>query len=236
MNVSCIVPMTGSPGAHLWNPPVMDTAPTHLLLDFFGTVVDYSASRTVQGYATTYRVLRRMGSVRGYDDTVAAWSTSFEHLDALTSHSNEEFSMRDVARAALAVILDREPAQAEVDAGAEAYLADWNRSVVYPDDMLAILTDLRGLGAAGLVDVVVTSVDVGWRKPHPAIYAAALNALGVDARDAVFVGDSYLAEYVGPERTEIRAFLIDPDRVAPVPEPRRIDTLADLAGRLRGLG
>ncbi|MHB1489368.1 MAG: HAD family hydrolase [Cellulomonas sp.] len=236
----------------------MDTAPTHLLLDFFGTVVDYSASRTVQGYATTYRVLRRMGSVRGYDDTVAAWSTSFEHLDALTSHSNEEFSMRDVARAALAVILDREPAQAEVDAGAEAYLADWNRSVVYPDDMLAILTGLRerwplgivsnthdedlvrahlrGLGAAGLVDVVVTSVDVGWRKPHPAIYAAALNALGVDARDAVFVGDSYLADYVGPERTGIRAFLIDPDRVAPVPEPRRIDTLADLAGRLRGLG
>jgi putative hydrolase of the HAD superfamily len=236
----------------------MDRPPTHVLLDFFGTVVDHSASRTAQDYSTTHALLRRMGSERGYDDTMAAWSTSFEHRDALTARSNAEFSMHDVARAALAVVLDREPAQEEVAAGAEAYLSDWSRSVVYPDDMLAILTDLRehwslaivsnthdedlvrshlrGIGAAGLVDAVVTSVEVGWRKPHPAVYAAALDTLGVDAADAVFVGDSYLADYVGPERVGIRAFLIDPGCVSPVPERRRIDTLADLEERLRGLG
>lgn len=38
-------------------------------------------------------------------------------------------------------------------------------------------------------DVRVTSGDVGHMKPHPAIYEAALDALGVTAETAVFVGD-----------------------------------------------
>ena len=39
------------------------------------------------------------------------------------------------------------------------------------------------------VDAVVLSCEVGKRKPHPAIFERALDALGVAAADAVFVGD-----------------------------------------------
>jgi hypothetical protein len=65
------------------------------------------------------------------------------------------------------------------------------------DDARAGLTDL--------FDATVLSVQVGWRKPHPAIYRAALDQLGIFAADAVFVGDSYVALYVGPSLAGIRS-------------------------------
>jgi hypothetical protein len=39
---------------------------------------------------------------------------------------------------------------------------------------------------------VILSVTVGWGKLHPQIFTAALSELGIQPRDAVFVGDSYL--------------------------------------------
>jgi putative hydrolase of the HAD superfamily len=56
--------------------------------------------------------------------------------------------------------------------------------------------DLEQLGVAGRLDVAVFSSEVGWRKPHPAIFESALEALGVEARHALFVGDR-LYEDVG---------------------------------------
>ncbi len=49
---------------------------------------------------------------------------------------------------------------------------------------------LDGLGLLGLLDAVVLSVEVGAIKPEPAIFAAALDALGgVAPGDALMVGD-----------------------------------------------
>jgi HAD superfamily hydrolase (TIGR01509 family) len=45
------------------------------------------------------------------------------------------------------------------------------------------------LGLEDEMDVVVLSFELGARKPQPAIYHAALDALGADATDAVFVDD-----------------------------------------------
>ena len=49
--------------------------------------------------------------------------------------------------------------------------------------------DLERSGLAERLDFAVFSSEVGKRKPHPAIFERALQALGVDAGDAVFVGD-----------------------------------------------
>jgi putative hydrolase of the HAD superfamily len=49
--------------------------------------------------------------------------------------------------------------------------------------------DLEQMGLAERLDVAVFSSEVGKRKPHPAIFERALEALGVTAADAVFVGD-----------------------------------------------
>jgi len=49
--------------------------------------------------------------------------------------------------------------------------------------------DLEQMGLAERLDFTVFSSEVGKRKPHPAIFERALEALTVTAEDTVFVGD-----------------------------------------------
>jgi putative hydrolase of the HAD superfamily len=49
--------------------------------------------------------------------------------------------------------------------------------------------DLEQMGLAQRLDFAVFSSEVGKRKPHPAIFERALDALGVAAAESVFVGD-----------------------------------------------
>jgi len=236
----------------------MPAMPTHLFLDFFGTVVEHSASRTSQGYERTHELTTQLGSTRTYDESLAVWSAAFDRLELETSASLEEFSSDRVAQVALESLLDRAPDPREIRSSAEAYHRDWSRGICYPPEMLEVLRELSGqftvaivsnthdvglvqshltaMGGDPFVTAVVTSIDVGRRKPHPAIFERALELLGVGPADVVFVGDTYGADYVGPQRCGIRAYLIDPLRSAPVPPARRIRSLGELAGRLREQG
>jgi putative hydrolase of the HAD superfamily len=56
--------------------------------------------------------------------------------------------------------------------------------------------DLEELGIAERLDFAVFSSEVGVRKPHPAIFERALDALDVEPPEAMFVGDR-LVEDVG---------------------------------------
>ena len=79
--------------------------PTHLLLGFFGTVVEYSRSRTAQGYERTHDLTTRMGSALTCDESRAAWSTAFDRLEEESSMSLDEFSSRQVAQLAVQAVL-----------------------------------------------------------------------------------------------------------------------------------
>ena len=61
---------------------------------------------------------------------------------------------------------------------------------------------------ARLFDAEVFSCSCGLRKPDPRIYELALDQLGVDPSDAVFVGDGANDELTGAERVGMRAILI----------------------------
>jgi putative hydrolase of the HAD superfamily len=61
---------------------------------------------------------------------------------------------------------------------------------------------------ADLFDSTVFSCSVGLRKPDPRIYRLALDELGVEAEEAMFVGDGANDELAGAERTGMRAVLI----------------------------
>jgi FMN phosphatase YigB (HAD superfamily) len=50
--------------------------------------------------------------------------------------------------------------------------------------------DFTDLGMAHLVDAVVTSLDVGFRKPHPAFFEAALAEAGCTSAECVMIGNS----------------------------------------------
>jgi len=57
--------------------------------------------------------------------------------------------------------------------------------------------DLEQMGVAERLDVAVFSSEVGWRKPHPAIFERALELIGVRASDTLFVGDTLATDIKG---------------------------------------
>jgi putative hydrolase of the HAD superfamily len=227
---------------------------THVLFDFFGTLVDYSASWTEHGFQRSHDLLRATGVELAYPEFLAEWSRTFAEFDQASERSGREFSMTDIGAAFLTATLGRAPEQAHLDAFVTRYVEEWSAGVRYPAGVAELVLEMAGsyrlavvsnthdtgivphhLEAMGILpafDVVITSVDIGWRKPHPAIYSTALDALGIGATAAVFVGDTYGPDYVGPERAGIRAFLIDPDHRTPVPDPRRLASILDLPLRL----
>lgn len=65
--------------------------------------------------------------------------------------------------------------------------------------------ELAPFGLADAFDAVAVSAEVGWLKPHPAVFGAALDALGVQPHEAVMVGDRLDVDVAGAARMGIRA-------------------------------
>jgi putative hydrolase of the HAD superfamily len=190
-------------------PPV-----THVLLDFFGTLVRYSPSRTAQGYRQSHALARELGVRADYPGFLGAWAAEWARLDERSAAGYREFSMAE---------------------GAAAGLARHYRLAVVTNTHQAGLVPahLAAMGIDCHLAAVVTSVEVGWRKPHPASYAAALRQLGADPAAAAFAGDTYDADYAGPLAAGMTAFLIDPGARHDIPAGHRLGSLADLPARLR---
>jgi putative hydrolase of the HAD superfamily len=70
---------------------------------------------------------------------------------------------------------------------------------------------LRSLGLDHLVDLSVTSNEVGVEKPHPDIFNAALSRAGVGPRQAVHVGDQPKSDVEGALGVGMSAVLVDRD-------------------------
>jgi HAD superfamily hydrolase (TIGR01549 family) len=84
-----------------------------------------------------------------------------------------------------------------------------------------------GLGVE--VECVIDSGAVGVMKPDPRIFQIALDAIGVDARDAWYVGDMPGIDVVGARRAGLRPFLMDPLRLHLEADYDRVASLAELA-------
>jgi putative hydrolase of the HAD superfamily len=80
-----------------------------------------------------------------------------------------------------------------------------------PPDLLH--ADLAAEGVTERVDTVVFSSEIGRRKPAPEIYRAALDALGVEPANALFVGDRVREDVQGPAALGMRTCLVTYFRV-----------------------
>jgi putative hydrolase of the HAD superfamily len=60
----------------------------------------------------------------------------------------------------------------------------------------------------GLIDAAVSSAEHGFMKPHPSIFAAALQLVGVRPEEALMVGDSVRQDVDGALRAGLRAALL----------------------------
>ena len=87
-------------------------------------------------------------------------------------------------------------------------------------------------------DALVVSADVGYLKPHPRIFEAALAAVGVAPEDAVMVGNDIPCDIEGAKKAGIRAIWTPYPRVSPPPSHPSADavvaSLAELPDVLRG--
>jgi HAD superfamily hydrolase (TIGR01549 family) len=123
------------------------------------------------------------------------------------------------------------------------------------EDTLPVLAELRARGLKiGLVsntgrdlaafvahhaldvDAAVGSAAHGKTKPHPAIFQAALDQLGVAAEEAAMVGDSPEDDIEGARALGMRAFLVDredrfPELDGRLPDLRALPTALGLSGR-----
>lgn len=227
---------------------------THLLFDFFGTLVGYSPQRCDREYPRTRAALDELGLTMSADELAAAWEETWYPFEERSQLDHREFSMIDVGTVFLRSLLGREPDPAVTRAVMDVYIGEWDAGVTHLEGLaewmsglardyrLAIVSNvheaylvpshLEKMGLENRFDAVILSVEVGWRKPHPEIYATALQTLGAQADQAVFVGDTHVADFLGPERAGIKSFLIDPQNQAGVPAKRRLDTVFDLSARL----
>lgn len=96
---------------------------------------------------------------------------------------------------------------------------------------------LAFLGVESHLDAVTFSAEVGWRKPSPRIFEAAMRALGTRPERTVMVGDSEAADIAGAHAAGMRGVLVrrsgtggsgDADAV--------IAALRELPGALRDMG
>ncbi|MCU0253481.1 MAG: HAD-IA family hydrolase, partial [Acidobacteria bacterium] len=93
--------------------------------------------------------------------------------------------------------------------------------------------DLAAAGFGRYLETVVDSHLVGVAKPHPRIFAIALERLGVGAEQALYVGDVPAYDVAGARAAGMPAVLLDPWGIhAGVDGAVRIRRLEELPGLL----
>jgi putative hydrolase of the HAD superfamily len=93
----------------------------------------------------------------------------------------------------------------------------------------------EALMAAGLRDnfeVVIDSQLVGIEKPDPRIFHLALDRMGVQPADALYVGDIYEVDVVGARRAGMPVVLLDPLSNHEGRDVTAVRSIAELAERL----
>jgi HAD superfamily hydrolase (TIGR01509 family) len=188
---------------------------TAVLFDFAGTLLvpelreDWVAavlpSLSGAAVADLARRLDDAGRPGGPEPLVVPdeWAADYPHRDLSTA------AHRAVYEGLLSAVTDFETARRLYDRAVSAA-----GFVPYPD-ALAVLSSLRdrgvpvavvsnvgfdlravfaGHGLASYVSAFVLSTEVGVMKPGAAMFQAACSALGVDAADALMVGDNFRAD------------------------------------------
>ena len=227
---------------------------THLFFDFFGTLVDYSASRTEQGYEQSHRILTDAGCELGYDAFLQQWDQVASRFEADARISLIEYSMDQVCGAFLERVLGETPSTEILARFRDRYLAEWNSGVVYLPGVPAMLErlsehytlvlitnthsaelvpeHLQRMGVASRFEEVITSVEHGRRKPHPELFEHSLSRVSAAPETSAYIGDSFEADYQGSRGVGMTCYLIDPDFTADVPTRARLSSIFELEKKL----
>lgn len=92
---------------------------------------------------------------------------------------------------------------------------------------------LRRCGIADCFGSVTDSGVVGYEKPHPAIFEAALRAMKAEAAESLYVGDVYSVDYLGARGAGMHAVLLDVAGAYRKQGHPRVESLAELENWLQ---
>ena len=219
-----------------------------VLFDFYGTLASHgeadpwSAVLAEWGYALDREALRVWGEAHD----------GIEHAEASTSRDAylvwERERRRELLLACGVRDEDCEAVGAAMDAvGAEQPLAVYPETVEVLESLhqagvvVAVCSNwdwdldraVRGANLEPLVDIQVTSAQAGARKPHRRIYEVTLATVGVEPAEALFVGDSYGPDVLGPVDVGMRAVHVwRADHHDAPPLPDNAHRVRDLRGVL----
>jgi putative hydrolase of the HAD superfamily len=224
-----------------------------LLFDFFGTLVEYQPDRSSLGSPRSHELARSFGFTGDHKAFVRTWDEASLALERTARLTLRDFSMNDAA-AAFAAAASLSLSDHQVAALGTSFVTEWAghiQPVPGAGDLIhrlaerwsiAVVSNTHDLDMvpnmlddmAILADLsaVTLSIGHGWMKPHPSIYTTALHALDCSAPEAVFIGDNYEADYVGPLRAGMRALLVDPEAEHPIPANHRLSSVLDVAEAL----
>lgn len=92
---------------------------------------------------------------------------------------------------------------------------------------------LERVGLADCFSLIVDSAVVGYRKPDPRIFQAALQKAGAEPSRSMYLGDIYSADYAASRKSGMQAVLMDVAGVYRETDYTRIDALGQLPAVLR---
>lgn len=152
------------------------------------------------------------------------WLSQFMLFSGLTPHPEAVQSLVDNQG------LWRWPLPGALEGVAAVIEAGYKVAIVSNADG-TVEQDLKAAGFGDFFDVIIDSTVVGVAKPDPGIFTYALEALGVEAADTWYVGDSPHFDRGGAEAAGLAEFvLVDPIGLHDGYRPRisRIDELLGL--------
>ena len=226
----------------------------YILYDFFGTLVRYDESARLANVNTTHQYLESLFPGHSPDDLRGQINLAYAGFEANAGETLREYHTFDAMAVLLGNLGASEPTDQQVEEMSRRWISDWSAGI-RPFDGLELMLDALDIPGAIVsntstpwlvpeavsrhklgqhFDFILTSIDIGMRKPHASIYEDALQRIPVSASDVLFVGDNAECDYFGPRSLGINAVLVSPTPVPGVEDDHRITNIVDLPNWLAG--
>lgn len=193
-----------------------------LIFDVYGTLIS-TGSGSVDA---ARKILQKLGSPLPAETFYSRWKVVHKELTVQTQKTGF-LPEQEIFRRGLWRLYKEYGLQGDADTDVQIMLDSLTGRKAFPDvlsglmalrksyrvylgsntDAAPLMENLRQCGIA--VDGVYTSQSLGCYKPDPAFYRRLLQRISVPPGEAVFVGDSYEEDVVGPKQAGMKALWLN---------------------------